>query len=226
MKDESKRPGVKNKVFDRAYFISGYYSDTLNRPSRKYAKTVDFFRKHNVIKVLDLGCGVGRHTVLLARDGFEVYGFDYSPSAVKETKKLLRNSSLDAKILVYNMDKRFPYKDSFFDAVFASRTIYQTKIDRIKKRLSEVRRVLKDGGYLYWEGPTYKATYYSAKGEKRIEIEPGTTLSVGGAFSGTYYHRFRSKEELRTLLTGFKILRFDFRGRTYKLLCQKTAEVE
>jgi SAM-dependent methyltransferase len=223
MEGSSRSHGAKNRVLDRAYFISGYYSDTLDRPSGKYAKTADFFRKRGVKKVLDLGCGVGRHSVLLARDGFEVYGFDYSRSAVKETKKLLRNNSLNAKILVYDMDRRFPYKDSFFDAVFASRTIYQTKIDRIKKRLSEVRRVLKDGGYLYWEGPTYKATYYTAEGEKRIEVEPGTTLSVGGVFAGTYYHRFRSKEELRTLLTGFKILRFDFRGRTYKLLCQKTA---
>ena len=40
-------------------------------------------KKHGVKRVLDLGCGAGRHCVLLAGSGFEVVGIDVSKYALK-----------------------------------------------------------------------------------------------------------------------------------------------
>lgn len=40
-------------------------------------------KKENARKVLDLGCGVGRHTVCLTSEGFQTYAVDLSPTAVK-----------------------------------------------------------------------------------------------------------------------------------------------
>ena len=41
------------------------------------------------IKILDFGCGAGAHTWYLAREGFDVYAFDRSKSAVDEAEKYL-----------------------------------------------------------------------------------------------------------------------------------------
>jgi len=43
-------------------------------------------------RVLDLGCGVGRHLVYLSSQGFEMHGLDLSPAGVERCQKeLLRN---------------------------------------------------------------------------------------------------------------------------------------
>ena len=31
---------------------------------------------YNVVKILDLGCGTGRHTLFFARRGFRLWGFE------------------------------------------------------------------------------------------------------------------------------------------------------
>lgn len=40
---------------------------------------------------LDLGCGIGRHTILFAQNGFNTYAFDLSEEAVNATKSGQRN---------------------------------------------------------------------------------------------------------------------------------------
>lgn len=41
------------------------------------------------IKILDFGCGGGAHTWFLARERFDVYAFDGSPTAVEKAKEYL-----------------------------------------------------------------------------------------------------------------------------------------
>ena len=42
-----------------------------------------FFRENHVRRILDLGCGDGRHLVYLAATGFEVSGLDFAPTALE-----------------------------------------------------------------------------------------------------------------------------------------------
>ena len=51
-------------------------------------------KKAGASRILDFGCGTGRHTVYLARMGFEVYGFDWSEAALDATKRELLGQSL------------------------------------------------------------------------------------------------------------------------------------
>jgi methylase of polypeptide subunit release factors len=50
-------------------------------PRIKKASTL--FKTKGYKKILDLGCGTGRHSLFLAEQGFEVYATDMSPTAVK-----------------------------------------------------------------------------------------------------------------------------------------------
>ncbi|MHA2330339.1 MAG: class I SAM-dependent methyltransferase [Candidatus Hodarchaeales archaeon] len=50
------------------------------------------------IKVYDLGCGVGRHTIYFALLGYQVSASDISEEAVKKTKEWLNKKELKADV--------------------------------------------------------------------------------------------------------------------------------
>lgn len=55
----------------------------------------------NKKNILDLGCGVGRHSILFALNNFYVYSFDISEVGIDETKKWseeLNLSNIDFKV--------------------------------------------------------------------------------------------------------------------------------
>lgn len=45
-------------------------------------------------RILDLGCGSGRHMYYLAQNGFKAYGCDISQEAIKHAKSLLKEHNL------------------------------------------------------------------------------------------------------------------------------------
>jgi 2-polyprenyl-3-methyl-5-hydroxy-6-metoxy-1,4-benzoquinol methylase len=49
-------------------------------------KILALFKKHNVNRILDLGCGSGRHVIYFAKKGFDVYGIDVAKEGIKITK--------------------------------------------------------------------------------------------------------------------------------------------
>lgn len=55
-------------------------------------------------KILDLGCGMGRHSIELAKKGFEVVGVDLSSYLIKKGQKELENfPNVKAKLIVGDM---------------------------------------------------------------------------------------------------------------------------
>ena len=45
-------------------------------------------------KILDVACGIGRHSINLAKLGYEVVGFDFSPYFLKTARRLARQEGL------------------------------------------------------------------------------------------------------------------------------------
>ena len=55
-------------------------------------------KKQNKKSFLDLGCGLGRHTVLFAANGFDVSAFDISENAIERTSSWAHELGLNINI--------------------------------------------------------------------------------------------------------------------------------
>ena len=51
-------------------------------------------------RMLDAGCGLGEHTILLTRLGYDVLGIDYAPSAVEQARANAAAKGVDARFEV------------------------------------------------------------------------------------------------------------------------------
>lgn len=110
---------------------------------------VDFastLRKKGGGTVLDVGCGAGRNTVFLAKEGFCVVGVDISPTALKIALERARSENVERCIFVKHDFLELPFPDAHFDAAFSCYGVENTTLPNIKKALSEMKRVVGDGG--------------------------------------------------------------------------------
>ena len=119
------------------------------------AKEVDLFSRIGSLKpemkVLDLCCGQGRHSLELASKGFQsVTGFDYSQFLLDTAKKRLAekratNSAFPDVTFVQGDARALPFDDSTFDAVLCLGNSfgYFTSPGDDRKVLREVARVVK-----------------------------------------------------------------------------------
>ena len=97
------------------------------------------------ISILDIGCGSGRHVKLFAENRFQVFGIDFSKSAIFNTKNLLRKNKLRAELKCSDMHN-LPFKDNYFDGVLSFGVFYYSDSKGMKKSIKEMYRVLKKGG--------------------------------------------------------------------------------
>lgn len=107
-------------------------------------------------QILDLGCGHGLFTRIMAEWGADVIGFDISNGFLKTAETL--PSSLQDRIHFVQGDVfHFPLKEETVDLVWCSGVLHHTP--DTKKAFNHVCRVVKRGGRFYiW---LYKNVYYT-----------------------------------------------------------------
>jgi SAM-dependent methyltransferase len=117
--------------------------------------TVDFDRLGigPSTKVIDVGCGAGRHAFEAYRRGADVVAFDRDASELRSVDTILRAmaetgeapASASAKV-VLGEALSLPYADGTFDCVIASEILEHVREDHAA--IAELVRVLKVGGTL------------------------------------------------------------------------------
>jgi SAM-dependent methyltransferase len=96
---------------------------------------------------LDVGCGDGRLTALLAAD--RVTAADVSKRALERARARLP----DAELVELEPDSPLPFGDSAFDLVLCAETLEHVR--DVQLLLSEIRRVLRPGGRLAVTTPAH-----------------------------------------------------------------------
>lgn len=144
--------------------------------------------KREDIKILDFGCGAGANTWFLAREGFDVYAFDGSASAVEKTREYLNKNGVTANLEVKDA-LQLSYNNDFFDCVIDSACICCNELSDKKIMYKEVYDILKCGGKLI-------STCFTSNTTRELPL--GTTF-------------FDNKDEVTKILSeiGFKNIIID-----------------
>jgi len=131
-----------NKVFKK-------HGKVFLEPQEEIVRIVNVFKKNRVKKVLDLGCGLGRHIVYFTKHGFNTYGIDIAGEGINLTKKWLKDEGLKADLKVGNIYKKLPYKNDSFDAVISTQALHHEVIEKIREAIKEIERVLIPNGFVF-----------------------------------------------------------------------------
>jgi len=174
--------------------------------------------EHSCRRVVDLGCGSGRHTVFLAQRGFDVIGIDNSPTALRLSREWLTHEGLRARLALADMRRPLPLPGGVWDAVISTQVIHHALQDTARGTAREISRILRPGGVLFVSVPSG-----TDPDETFREVEPGTFVPTSGDEAGLPHHIF-SAEELASLFPGYAVLEFDLiDGRIWTLLAIRPA---
>jgi ubiquinone/menaquinone biosynthesis C-methylase UbiE len=167
-----------------------------------YKDVIPLFKKYNVEKILDLGCGTGRHSIVFAKKGFRVIGIDIAEVAINMAEEYFR----DPKLCFFIGDMRdIKFPNTYFDAVFCFLVVHHAKVYEIWKTFDEITRVLKDGKILYITLPSFKKNEQIFK--EGIEIEPNTYINLDVLDGMVPHHFFEKKEALTFFKNKYRILK-------------------
>ncbi|MHA8054521.1 class I SAM-dependent methyltransferase [Aquirufa nivalisilvae] len=109
----------------------------------------DILKSNSNLKALDLGCGIGRQTILFEEFKMIGYGVDISETAIKQAKDL-------AKFFGYDLNERFsvltkieiPFEDNYFDIAISDSVLDSMKFEYAKQYIHELDRTVKSLVYL------------------------------------------------------------------------------
>jgi len=172
--------------------------EVFSEPLPKIIEASKLFKKREYNKILDLGCGTGRHSIYLAQQGFFVYAIDISRTGIEILKKNAKAKNLkNIQYKIYDMTK-IPYEDNFFDAIICVFTMGHGLLNDAKKTIDEIFRVSKPKGIVITEFMSVKDKTYG-KGKK---IEKNTFIGSMVGEEDIPHHYF-TKEEIKRLFSKF-----------------------
>lgn len=140
----------KKKVAEHYNRISKYYDGFgfLKRlfEFRLYVEILKYLGSGDA--VLDVACGTGNMSFELTTKFNQVYGIDISKGMLKQAKLKIRRGKVEKRKIefIYGDGEYLPFKDKSFDAVTCILAI--SHFSDAERAISEMKRVLKDGGVL------------------------------------------------------------------------------
>ena len=160
------------------------------------------WRMENRRRVLDIGCGMGRHSILFAENGFHVTAMDTSGYAVSQLRDLADERGLDMRCDVADMVD-LPYDDGSFDCVFAYLSVSHTDSTGFGRILSGIRRVLVPGGAVFMTLCSKDTWSFRDAGYPRLD--DNTVVKTDGPEKGIP-HYYVDKEDIGTLFSDFELV--------------------
>lgn len=182
--------GIPAKMFNRKYFLSeGGGKKRLERAVQSgdfsgivhahvYQKAIELANPKPTDRILDVGCGRGELSFMLAYRGVQVTGVDYSADSIQlcEELKGILPKRVQKKLRfkqVNILDDRLNFETEAYDLIFFLDVIEHLATSEGEKALENIYRLLRPGGRLVihtnnllFEKVAYKALAYFYHGLK------------------------------------------------------------
>jgi ubiquinone/menaquinone biosynthesis C-methylase UbiE len=147
----------KCDIFD---FMSKYVGLSVLHPGgfASTNKLLKIYNLDNNKKVLDIACGKGTTSILIAKKfGCKVVGIDISPGLIEEAKRLAKRNKVD-KLIDFQVANatHLPFDDNEFDVSIAQAML--VLIDDKESVIKEALRVIKSSGLAGWIELTWQQT--------------------------------------------------------------------
>jgi 2-polyprenyl-3-methyl-5-hydroxy-6-metoxy-1,4-benzoquinol methylase len=124
------------------------------RPWNSYWRVIEIVQQNfssEGQRLLDFGCGAGESSLIFSRIGYEVSGFDLSPSNISIARRLARKYGAADRIhFSVSVAERLAYADEYFDVVVGFDILHHVNLG---EALAECSRVLKRGGLAIFHEP-------------------------------------------------------------------------
>lgn len=101
-------------------------------------------------KILEVGSGIGRDSIYLAKLGADCYLLDYIEAPLRIAREIAEREKVEITIIREDA-KTLPFPDCYFDLVYSQGLMEHFTEPEVL--IKEQRRVLKQGGYLLVDVP-------------------------------------------------------------------------
>lgn len=170
------------------------------------------------ISVLEVGCGAGSNLWMLAREGFEAHGVDFSPAAVGLCRETMEKWGVDFLCYVGDM-ATLQFDNCRFDVVADVFSMTHLPYRLHATAYREAYRVTKPGGRFFSYHPSDRSDYYlRSGGDLHDRFTVTDIVDQRAPYQGNGIMCFLPLEECRALLTqaGFVDIAIERIGRTYR----------
>ena len=191
---------VESKAWDWK-IVKNKQEQTWLEPSVESYYLIDRWQKQRKKDFLDLGCGLGRHTIQFAKAGFNTAGFDLSEESIRRTAEYAKAEKLDIALKVGDM-LELPYSDASFDCILCRNVISHTDTAGMRQIVEELKRVLRSEGECYLtlgskETWGFKQDWPVVDENTKIRIEDGPENGIP--------HFYADYDLIQELFKDFKI---------------------
>jgi len=137
-----------NRQYFRKAYGTGKHGWAAEDPSPYAARfLVRLKRTIRGGRLLDIGCGEGRHAILAARLDFKVTAIDYEPSALKRAQRLAKEKKVRGIYFHLANVLRLPSQDTVFDIVLDYGCLHHQRKADWPAYKAAVLRVLSPNGF-------------------------------------------------------------------------------
>lgn len=111
-----------------------------------FNETAKILKDGGYKRIVDIGCGYGKHSIYLSQNDFNLTSIDINKQAIEWLKKYIDiNHINNINVIEANINK-LPFENDYFDGVICSSVIHHQGLKEIRNSISEIYRVLKQNG--------------------------------------------------------------------------------
>ena len=167
-------------------------------PSNFALDCYEEFKKHQVKRILELGCGQGRDSIFFASNNIDVVALDSSQVAVDALSKIVKEKHLSIRSMIHNANNGIPFDESYFDAVY-SHMFFNMRFsaDKLNHLFAQVNRVLNNNGL----------NLFSVRSDHDTMYRKGTMVEKDIYEINGFQIRFFTKSNIEFIITktGFEL---------------------